>query len=75
MTAEAPEWVGRGIDIDRQDPRGLFAGHELLGLWRDLLLALGRNKEAVQRGCPHQCRQNRQSAGYSVGTYSYHAVP
>ena len=63
MTAEALEWVERGIEIDRQVPHGSFAAHELQGLRRDLLITMGRNEEAVQSAWAEFER--------SPSTYSY----
>jgi uncharacterized Zn finger protein len=45
--AEALSWVERGLALDKKDPHGSTAGHDLAHLKRDLLTKLGRETEAL----------------------------
>jgi hypothetical protein len=45
--AEALAWVERGLALDKKDPHGSMAGHDLAHLKRDLLTKLGRGNEAL----------------------------
>ncbi len=45
--AEALSWVERGLALDKKDPHGSMAGHDLAHLKRDLLTKLGRGNEAL----------------------------
>ncbi|MCX6628682.1 MAG: hypothetical protein NTW28_13760, partial [Candidatus Solibacter sp.] len=46
---EALVWVKRGIALDRENPHGCtMAGHQLIGLHRELLTRLGRGNEALE---------------------------
>lgn len=45
--AEALSWVERGLLLDKKDPHGSMAGHDLAHLKRDLLTKLGRGNEAL----------------------------
>jgi len=44
---EALSWVERGLALDKKDPHGSMAGHDLAHLKRDLLTKLGRGSEAL----------------------------
>lgn len=58
--AEALSWVERGLLLDKNDPHGSMAGHDLAHLKRDLLTKLGRGNEALDaawaeyRAHPHK---------------------
>src|SRR3984893_11118546 len=45
---EALRWVERGLVLDRQNPYGSMAGHDLARLKRGLLKKLGRGNEALE---------------------------
>ena len=46
---EALVWVKRGVALDRESPHGCtMAGHQLIGLHRELLTRLGRGNEALE---------------------------
>ena len=45
--AGALSWVERGLALDKKDPHGSMAGHDLAHLKRDLLSKLGRGNEAL----------------------------
>jgi hypothetical protein len=45
--AEALAWVERGLVLDKKNPHGSMAGHDLAHLKRDLLTKLGRGNEAL----------------------------
>ena len=44
---EALAWVERGVELDKEAPRGSMASHDLARLKRDLLTKLGRGNEAL----------------------------
>ncbi len=44
---EALAWAERGIDLNKKTPRGSSAGYDLAGVKRQLLVKLGRGKEAL----------------------------
>jgi uncharacterized Zn finger protein len=45
--AEALSWVERGLALDKKNPHGSIAGHDLAHLKRDVLTRLGRGNEAL----------------------------
>ena len=45
---EALSWVERGLALDKKDPHGFMASHDLAHLKRELLTKLGRGDEALE---------------------------
>ncbi len=46
---EALAWVQRGLTLDKQQPHGSTAGHDLARMERELLVMLGRRGDALEQ--------------------------
>jgi hypothetical protein len=45
---EALTWVDRGLALEKKQPHGSMAGHDLATLKRELLTKLGRHRDALE---------------------------
>jgi hypothetical protein len=45
---EALAWVDRGLAVEKKHPRGSMAGHDLAKMKRELLMRLGRGRDALE---------------------------
>ena len=45
---KALDWVNRGLALDKKQPGGSMAGHDLSGIKRELLTKLGRGADALE---------------------------